>query len=231
MRKALIGTGLYDASGSSHFFEEWINNLRQTSPLSSDITISQVVCICNGGTWPILLSSNQAKISFLQIDGNLGHVGDLMNGTKPYECCGWSAVLMALALLAYNDESDLIYKEQDCLAFGPWINQMYEDMGDGHMAFGRKMTSPPWMECGQSLILIRHKFIPAFISAYINLGPDRLTLPETKFARFESMFPSQIKRLSFGYDRERPLNMDDRVWYAQKFTEQELQQLKQKGLT
>jgi len=166
------------------------------------------------------------------LGGNCGHVGDLLSGGKPHALCGWSSAVLALAMIAYCDESDFLYKEQDCLAFGPWIDQMYKDLGNKGMVFGRKMVGPPYMECSQSLFLIRHRFIPEFVRRYIELGPDGdpNNLPETKFAKMEAANPQHYARLSFGYDRERPINFDDKVWFAQKFTAQEIQELKKRGL-
>jgi hypothetical protein len=163
---------------------------------------------------------------------NLGHVGDLLNKSICHEFCGWSASVLAGALLAYNCGKDMLYKESDCLAFGPWIAQMYADMGEGSFIFGAKHQSPPWMPCSQSLFLIRHSYIPTFVQRYIAMGTDASVsnLPEHKFVRLEEMDWDKVKRLSFGYDRERPINYEDKVWYGQKFTSTEMEELKNRGL-
>lgn len=217
----LLGTGRYKVS--PEFEKIWDDNVPSVKP-NAVVRLS-----INDG--PVRVEDN--RVNEVNLRGNLGHVGDLLNRSKPYDFCGWSASILALSLLAYNGEYDFIYKEQDCLAFGPWVEQVYADMGDGDMVFGRAMTSPPYMACGQSLFLIRHSFIPHFVWQYIGQGPDGRVdnLPETKFARLEEInSPGRIRRLSFGYDRERPINFNDRVWYGQKFTPQEMEELRKRCL-
>lgn len=168
----------------------------------------------------------------IMLKGNCGHVGDLLSHAKSHDLCGWSSAVLALAMIAYCNESDFIYKEQDCLAFGPWIEQMYSDMGDRGMVFGRPMQSEPWMPCAQSLFLIRHRFILEFVMRYLELGTDAdvTNLPEHKFVKLEAAHPQHYARLSFGYDRERPINFDDKVFYAQKLSPSELNELKKRNL-
>jgi hypothetical protein len=232
MTRSLIATGQYAPGGFNDFANLWHDNTEKYMPSAEKHLITQIVVLGNGGTYPGVFNRVR-RYSGVTVNGNLGHVHDLIHGKKPYEFCGWSANVITAAMLAYSDESDLIYKEQDCLAFGPWIEQMYADLGDGKMIFGRKMKGPPWMQCGQSLILIKHDFIPAFVASYLSMGRDGdiHNLPERKFERLEEKFGKGIvKRLSFGYDRERPINFDDPVWYAQKFTAQELDELRKRNL-
>ncbi len=215
----LLGSGRYNVSAEWHNI--WGKNW--PSVLPSNISILQV----GSKGFDALENTN-----LISVRGNLGHVGDLLNGTKPHAFCGWSAGLIQLAMTAYCAELDLIYKEQDCLAFGPWVEQMYADMGDGNMVFGGKMKTAPFMPSAQSLILIRHKFIPDFIWRYLGMGPDGHynNLPEHKFGKMLAQEPNHFRTLSFGYDRERPINFDAPVWYAQKFTQKELDELKRRKM-
>lgn len=170
--------------------------------------------------------------NWARLSGNLGHVGDLLHGKKHHQFCGWSASVLALAMIAYAGELDFVYLEEDALAFGPWVTQMYSELGDGQFAFGKKMQSPPWMACSQSLFIVRHAFIPTFVKCYLMLGTDgnAENLPETKFQAIEERFPNECRRLSFTVDRERPLPYDAPVWSAQKFTPDELEELKNRKL-
>lgn len=163
---------------------------------------------------------------------NLGHIGDLLNGTSRHVFCGWSASMLAGAMIAYNCGKDMVYKESDCLAFGPWMQTMYNELGSAGLIFGRKHQSEPWMPCSQSLFLVRHSYIPTFVSRYLALGTDNdvNNLPETKFQRLEEADWDNVKRLSFGYDRERPVNFRDPVFYLQKITTSEMQELIKRGL-
>ncbi len=211
-------TGRYKLSHEGEI--RWANNTSQSAPATN------FACIEVGTRNPLYQGNNIA------LANNLGHVGDLLNNSKPHEMCGWSAAVLALAMVAYCNETDMLYKEQDCLAFGPWVEQMYKDIGTKGMVFGRKMVNAPYMPCAQSLFLIRHHFIPEFVRRYIELGPERTAdnLPEHKFAKLEELWPQHYARLSFGYDRERPINFDDPVWYAQKLTAPELEEIKRRNL-
>lgn len=227
--RALIGTGLYDQSKVSSFFGTWVNNTDKYMPSGEAHLITRIACLSNNDTMPL---AEWGRVQMIQIPGNLGHVGDLLNGSKKYEFCGWSSAVLALAMIAYCDESDFIYKEQDCLAFGPWVEQLYADMGDGNMVFGGQMKSSPWMPTAQSLFLVRHSFIPHFIWRYLNQGTDNdvNNLPEHKFAKMLANEPHHFRKLSFGVDRERPIPWEDKVFYVQKLCNQELIGLRNRGL-
>jgi len=164
----------------------------------------------------------------IDFDGNLGHVHHLINDIKPHVFGGWSASIIALAMLAYNAELDFVYREQDVLAFGPYIDTMYSEIGHAGMIFGNYTGMP----CAQSLFLVKHAAIPDFVKDYLSMGGDRdiQNLPEHKFANLERMDDRKYKRFSFGYDRSRPINFDDPVWYAQRFTPDEIRDLHIKGM-
>ena len=215
-----LGTGRYNVS--QEWQGIWDRNTASAMPTGNPWITIEVNSRCD----------TYDEYNLLQLQGNPGHIGSLLNGSKPHDLCGWSSAVLALAMIAYCNETDFIYKEQDCLAFGPWIDQMYKDLGTKGMVFGRKMVNAPYMPCAQSLFLIRHHFIPEFVRRYLELGPERTegNLPEHKFARLEELWPQHYARLSFGYDRERPINFDDPVWYAQKFTAAELEELRRRNL-
>ena len=219
----LLGTGYYPHEGAEDARARWNLNVGcYAKPAPATIVTLGV-----GMTPPYPMWYH-----FIHTPGNLGHVGDLLNNSKPHKYCGWSASVLALAMIAYAGELDFVYLEGDALAFGPWVQQMYAELGDGQFAFGKKMQSPPWMACSQSLFVVRHAFIPTFVSTYLGLGTDNdpENLPETKFARIEERFPAECRRLSFTVDRERPLPYDAPVWSAQKFTPDELAELKRRNL-
>jgi hypothetical protein len=160
---------------------------------------------------------------------NLGHVGDLIKENKG-GLCGWSASVCMLALLAYNCGRDFIYKEADCLWFGPVLERMYQDCDGKGMVFGAKMDAAPWMACAQSTFLIKRDFILDFLRGYLFLPDDKDMLPEDKFVKLEENSPDRYGRLSFGVDRMRPLPWDSEVWYAQQWTQEELEKARSLGL-
>ena len=227
--KFTLGTGYYRDPEFTQKY--WLPNvMKYCQPLPES-----VVAICVGGAKFPLISVG--KLSSVLLTGNLGHVGDLLNG-KDREFCGWSGAVLSLAMIAYCNETDFLFLESDCLAFGPWVEKTYEDMGAGDMVFGGKMESEPFMYCAQGLFLIRHSFIPRFVSEFIQMGPDDRrnaegktdNLPEDKFHRLREAMSDRIKSLSFGVDRCRPIPYDSPVFYCQHLTQEELKTLHEKNL-
>lgn len=225
MNNYLIGSGYYHGVGKAleteSFYKTWLKNVQQTG-------VKEIVIIANGGCRVPMLRSAPPGLSVVSLSGNLGHVGQLLSGEKPNEFGGWSGSIMALAMIAYNAEKDFVFVEQDCLMFGPCIQRMYDEIGDGGVIFG----SNKFMECAQSLFLVRYRYILDFISLYLTTGAenDHFNLPEHKFSRLQKQYPSEWKRFSFGLDRDRPLTLEAPVWYVQQLTADELTMLKEKGL-
>lgn len=164
----------------------------------------------------------------IDLSGNLGHFMELVHGQKPHSFNGWSGSMLALALIAYNDEADFIYKEADALWFGDCIGKMYEEIGTAGGIWG----NCSFMACEQSLFLIKHAQIPEFVRQFLD-GPPQNTeqeLGEQKFLRMERQHPGQYKRFSFGVGRDRPIHWEDPVWYAQKLTAEELKEATRRQL-
>lgn len=229
----MIGSGYVPSPKNEVFLNIWANNFEK-NPIPEGCT--RIVILGVGGGFRPVVSLGH-RVEWVGLDGNCGHVGALLSGEKKHGLCGWTAGVLALAMMAYCDESDFIYREQDCLCFGPWVEKLYEDMGDGFMAFGGPMKSPPYMECAQSLFIVRNSFIPQFVMTMIEMGDERKqdrfhkedNLPERKFHRIRERWPDLIKPLSFGVDRERPMPIDNVVWYAQQFTTEEIHALERIG--
>jgi hypothetical protein len=163
------------------------------------------------------------------LSNNLGHVGDCIRDNRE-GLCGWSHSILTLALIAYGCGKDLIFKESDCLWFGDVPQRMYEDCGDKGMVFGAKMTAAPYMACAQATFLIKHWCLLGFVRDYLCLPSDKDMLPEDKFVRLEEHAPHIYGRISFGVDRQRPIPWDDEVWYAQQWTQAELDEAQTRGL-
>lgn len=222
----LLGTSVFDGGKPERqeMTRLWQENLR-----TMDVAPSRVVIIAEGGS---KVPHIAAGIDVVRLTGDLGHIhAHLDNGPKSHHAfTGWSASVLALAMLAYIDESDLVYRESDCLAFGPWVSRMYCDCGDAGWAFGPKMTSAPWMACAQSLFLVRHGTIPHFVEQFLKRGDerDRSRIGESRFVDMARSIPAA--RLSFGVDRMKPIPWDDEVFYFQQPAPDELAEAKRRNL-
>lgn len=216
----VLGTGYHHRDIQDHEFSKlwWRRNYMDNDPQMPSL------CVTTGPKKPLF------PWDYIFIPGtNFGHVGDLLNGTRQGPLCGWSVCVLALAMNAFAMGRDLLFVEQDCLCFGPWIERVHQDIGDADIVFGPQMQSPPYMACAQALFLLRHHAIPRFIEAYLAMPEDAELLPESKFAKLDQ-HGIRVAHLSFGVDRERPIPWDAEVFYAQQMTPGELQEMEQRGL-
>lgn len=158
----------------------------------------------------------------ITLERNLGHVDSSKLG-HDHKLLGWSMSWILPALVAYSEGLDFVYKEQDCLAFGDWLQAIMR----GDAAFGKNSGMP----CEQSLFFIRHSFILDFVTAYMAMPkPDIIDVPESKFARLMNEFPDRITFHDLPCGRNRPMPLvKDRPWYVQRIEPNELQQLKSWG--
>ena len=217
----MIGTGYHErGEWTQKFARLWFANLLRYAPETK-----QVFVVCAGCEFPIK-SDHITPI----LGQNLGHVGDYVSGQREGQLCGWSASIITLATLAFSMGEDLIFIEQDCLAFGPWIERAYTDMDDGEFVFGGPHNTAPYMPSSQSLFIARHSFLLEFIQRYLTLPKDAVMLPEEKFLRIYEAAPEKCRHLSFGVDRERPIPFDAPVFYSQQHTLSELEELNRRGL-
>jgi hypothetical protein len=206
----------YGGLDADDWFDIWIGNTLEHTP-ASKIKFFGPDTTPIGPGWELYDIHHAALVLY----ENLGHIGDYIHGKRQGKWCGWTAGVVFGMIHAYLHNVDFLYKEQDCLWFGENIvDQMYQDLGDKDIVFGScKLMGP-----AQSLFLVRRNSIPDIIASLAQ-DDDKDVLPEYKFARL----PNQAK-LSFGYDRDRPFNIDDAHWYIQQVTEEELKQLRENGL-
>jgi hypothetical protein len=136
---------------------------------------------------------------------------------------------MTLALIAYTNETDLIYKEQDCLWFGHCVYRMYQEIDDGGIIFGHNWQRVP---CENCMFLLKHEFIPQFVASYAASDPENApqAICEWKFERWHRSNPNVWKKHALGVGRDRPINYNAISWYGQKFTPDEMAELKRRKL-
>lgn len=230
--KILIGTGLHYPPGGEtaarDFFDIWLANKRRFVPADR---LSRIVVLADSGCY---MTCHDTDVLQLALAGDVGHFFDTLRGIKKHHFNGWMASVLALAMIAYNDESDFVYAEADCLAFGPWLELMCEQIDQASVIFGSYLRPDGThiMACAQSLFMVKHAYLPTFCRLILE-GPPQNTdsqLGENVFARLEREHSWDWKRFTFGVDRGRPLPLDADVWYAQKLTAEELESIRTKGL-
>lgn len=215
----LIITGYHEGSPEARRFAHiWHERVRKIAPES------KIMCVAVGGAVP-----PYPHREIIMLERNLGHVGDLLHGRKTQDYCGWSMAVLTGLLVAYQDERDAVWIEQDTLCFGPVIQQMEAEIRDFGFICGRSKIHP----CAQSLFMVRHAWIPEFVRRYLSLGTDndKNNLPESKF-RTMMQQSSMGTFFSFGCDRDRSPSIpyDSPVFYCQRITAEEMAELNRRGL-
>lgn len=224
-RPYIIGSGFFDRGrdgGADRLYKIWWKNkIKYAKPFKIHI-------IAQAGHFPSRTTQRDYPADWLFIDGDLGHIHDINSGRKPYDWCAYTVALATLCHIAYMEECDLMFCEQDCLAFGPWPEKIYDECGDAKVCYGTGKLMP----CFQSLMLIKHDYLPTFASTYMPRGSerDKANEGEVRMHRLAQEFPQDYKAFSFGYDRDRPFNVQDPVWYAQQISQEELTTIKEAGL-
>jgi hypothetical protein len=223
-----VVSGYHHSSNSKSFLLTWLENTMRYSNPSRIIVVGDS---CDGVEFPVGLSE---RVIPILLPGDLGSCGALMNGTKDHRFNGWSGSMLAGMMLAYCNETDAIYKEADCLWVGDCVGEMYQQIGDAGIIFGNYLQpdGSHAMLCAQSLFLVRHWFIPEFVSTFLSSPAQNIAteMGEDKFARFEQQNPAMWKRFDFGVDRGRPLPFDKETFYCQQCTDAEIDELQKSRL-
>lgn len=213
----IIGTGYHERSQAERDFANlWYDSLWKYTP-----PWQRIVVISTGADFPV----KSGDIDLIH-GVNLGHIGD---HDRKQPLCGCSCSYIALASIAYNCGADLVYREQDVISVGPWLEKAYEDMCDRDCVFGPAMKTAPHMPCALGIFIVRNRFLLEFIQRYLGL-PSKIMLTEHRFHTMEEQDPDRFAKLSYGVDRERPIPWDAPVWYAQKLTGAELREAKSRGI-
>lgn len=225
---ALIGSGFFAADADdfdkkrAFQIEYWLPNVGGRDVVIVDNTEPPTQKLCELLTLP--------NVRVIPVLKNLGHIGQHLDQYRPH-LLGWSLSWILPALVAYSENRHFCYFEQDALAFGDWEQSIFDEMEKRElkMAFGQPS---PVAVCEQSVFAIKHDFITEAIFKYMAIASGdgiRSTVPEIKFKMMmDNDF--RIGMFSLPGGRCRPLPMEEKTFYGQKFTREELEQLKVMGL-
>lgn len=228
----LIGTGYYCGDGwRGTERNDFVRELRRVW-MENTLDLGRIVTIASGdglaGYW---------DTDLIHVN-NLGHAHDNDRLENPPRLTGWSATFVTLAMLAYTEQCDFIFKEQDCLAFGPWIETMYSELDrtGAQMLVGRQQDANG-MPLEQSLTIIKCDYILDFIAQFISIpipdgGKFQHRRSEEKFWDVMHKSNGKIQFLPFGFGRARPKEWltNEEPWYIQQVQPHELEELRQLSL-
>jgi tetratricopeptide (TPR) repeat protein len=218
----LIVTGYFNPpsarqTDAEDFFRLWYDNtLKYAQP--------HRIYVINAASKPV----DYGDCHWINLSHNLGHVFAGMSRRR--QLGGWSTSLFIGSMLAYLEGADFVYKEQDCLAFGNYIDRLYTDLGPAGFITGRVNENGPAVGLlGTALMLGKLNFLPEFIARYIGQWPSDVSiLPETKMAELAKT--ERFVQTTMGFDRSRPVDFHQPAFYLQKITSDELSALAQAGL-
>jgi hypothetical protein len=218
-RKYVIVTGYYDNGDgtAADFFRTWYDNTMRFAKPSR-------VFVINAASKPV----DYGDCQWINFSENLFH--HVLNSPPGQQLAGFSASVLIGCMLAYHEKADMLFKEQDCLAFGSYVDKLYEELGDKGMVAGPMLTSGQGVNMiAVSLMLVRHEYLLEFVARYLSLWPsDREFLPEHKL--MEIAKTGRIVESKMGYDRNRPIDYDAAAFHLQKITGEEMEKLRGKGL-
>lgn len=202
----------YASLNTQEFFDIWYINTRKHIPENIPIHIVGPDC-------PDLSKTKNVKC--LAEYKNLGYCADLIEKRTNDFLIGYNAGVVYGMIDAYVRGKDYLYKEQDCLAFGNYVDEIYKISGSHSVVIGPNKTQA----CSTALHFIKRAGIPYAISTMVS-APDAVNLlTEVKYRRMQNLV-----WLPFGYDRDRPFNTKDKIFYIQQVKKSELQILKDEKL-
>lgn len=236
--KYTIGTGYYNSKGrypwawdskdpmdKPTFFNLWLENtLKFSKP-------EQIVVVDASMNAEKPSKEIMDSVCWIPLKDNLGHTLDMDHSTSYQRYSGWSTAFLITGLIAYNNKTDFIFKEQDCLAFNDWIGEFYKSHGY-NMLVGRE-NSVYSLIVEHSLLWVKWEYIPEILSQYMMIrnpdGGPNYVRTEHKFARIKENYPSEIGYFDFGYGRcdvtELPKN--NSPFYMQQVSNSKLRLLKE----
>lgn len=218
-RRYVVVTGYFNSGDAltEDFFRIWHDNTTRFAKPAR-------IFVINAASKPL----DYGNSTWINLSENLFH--HAFNLPPGQQLGGFSASVMIGCLLAYHERADMLFKEQDCLAFGNYVETLYAEMGDKGMVAGPILTSGPGAGLlAVSLMLIRHEYLLEFVARYLSLWPtDREFLPEHKL--MEIAKTGRIVESKMGFDRNRPINFDAPAFHLQKMTVKEMEILKARGL-
>lgn len=223
---ALIGSGFFAANDSD--FERKFDFL--TTVWLPRLGNRDIVIVDNSEppTQKLVELTAFPNMRVIQVMANLGHVGSMLGKSEP-KLGGWSLSWMIPAMIAYSEKRDFIYYESDALAFGQWEESIYGDMQNRGLlaAFG---DASPLASCEQSIFIIKREMILDFTNHYLAIPEsDGIRLPEDKFVDLSRRYKG-IGNFSLPCGRNRPVPFDLPSFFAQKWTDEEMAELRKRKM-
>lgn len=215
----IVATGYYEHPTSHALYRAWHDNTRKFLP------DGRIYVINSGGAMKFY---GDGDTNWINLSENIGH-----SKYKPqaYKLSGWSNSFLMGCLLAYGCGQDLIYKEGDCFAFGPWVARLEKEIGAAGMITGADNVGGDADGLqAQSLVLVRHWYLLELIERFLAIPRRDDDLHSEHKFKLIGQANGKHAVTTMGYDRTRPIGYDDEAFYVQQMTLEEMVELKERGL-
>lgn len=207
--------GVDKATRQKDFFELWYRAVKKyTTPRKI------VVIDSNSPVVPEFDKKRDVQVYSLSKNWGPGR-----RGTLDGKLSGWDRGILTAASIAYLDNAAyFVYLEQDCLVKGKGIieHAISKFDKDKMILVGDGEGTPDPIQ--QSLIIIKHEYIPTFINKEMSATPKFLRTSAEK--RYFSHYQKHLQFLPFEGGRHRPIKWNNRFVYAQHLNKHELNQFK-----
>jgi len=140
---------------------------------------------------------------------------------------GERAFMLGCFYALMNDVEYFIYIEQDCLVRGKeWLELVLKNMQNHKISFGLwDPKNPSSYGSEWSLCVIRTDYILEWLNNYIHLDRTKFIRSEIKFTHLRTKNKADFKELPFGYGRIRPIDFTKKHFYAQQWTDEEINKM------
>lgn len=210
MRGYVIGTGYFESSqrDTDFYLKHWLpNTLKYSSP--------DKIVVVNCAS-PNRKSSDIEE--WIDLTINPGHTDMMRAIGDASQLGGWTIGFVLGALYAYSCKCDFVYKEQDCLAFGKWIEEARKEVSEkGKMMLVGKIPNYQQAEGTElCLVYLKYEFILPFIVELFSITrSDAHHFCEYKFLDIMKK-TGQIGVFDFGFGGARPFDANADVFFIQK---------------
>jgi hypothetical protein len=220
----------YGGLSKPDFYKRWFDNtVRWCDPCD-------IVTINHGS--PALPERKEGKWLDMTYDSH--HMGYLMQHPEEgLRLAGCTLTQIEGLIMACNNGSDLVFKEQDVLMAGRCVDAMYDAMGAGiSVCCGKPDDSEDKctgvmqaIEC--SLFLVKRDWLLEMAESLLSIHEsDAVATTEQKWLTVHNRFPGRFRYAPFGFGRCRRFNLAiaKPPFYVQRLTEEEMGLLQKREL-
>jgi len=173
-----------------------------------------------GGLYCVYESLSDQKLQLIESSLFDQHIKARVNFKDLPGRHDWVASFLAGCQSALFNNSHLVYIEQDCLVKGLGdIIEISEDYVDNiAYGFGDYSFQTGWAET--SFIYVHNSFLKETIIRI--LGSDILETSQPIEPIFHNLFKDKFIAWPFGYGRVRPIDFNEKIYYAQQMNDEEI---------